>query len=147
MPTPPAAVPWPIIPKKGGDWWTVWYNLQWWASTYGGAGGGTGGYPPTAGHLNDVLTVTVDGGAPTWAPGTPGPQGPMGPQGGAGPQGPQGATGADGPMGPAGPAGAVAVYEQATEPMGAPLGSIWITSDPPPTGLAIFPPFIYDQLA
>jgi len=128
MPTPPAAVPWPIIPKKGGDWWTVWYNLQWWAQQYGGAGGGTGGYPPTAGHLGNVLTVTVDGGAPTWAAGTPGPQGPMGPQGGQGPP------------------GVVAVYEQAAEPVGAPLGSIWITSDPPPTGLAIFPPLIYDQL-
>lgn len=20
---------WPIIPRRGGDWWYVWYNLQW----------------------------------------------------------------------------------------------------------------------
>src|SRR5215471_9025175 len=111
MPTPPAATPWPIIPKKGGDWWSVWYNLQWYAQTIGGGGGGSGGYPPTTGHLNQVLTVTTDGAAPTWAAGTPGPvgpqgvQGPAGPQGNAGPQGPQGNVGPQGAVGPAGPVG------------------------------------------
>jgi len=33
---------------------------------------GPGAYPPTTGKLNDVLTVTVDGGAPTWQPVGPG---------------------------------------------------------------------------
>jgi hypothetical protein len=52
----------------------------------------------------------------------------------AGTPGPIGPTGPAGPSGPAGVPGAVAVYESSTEPVGAPLGAIWITSDPPPTG-------------
>jgi len=102
MPVPPASVPWPILPKKGGDWWSVWYNLQWWAALYGSGSGSSGGYPPTAGHLNQVLTVVTDGAAPQWAAGTPGP---IGPQGVQGPAGPTGATGPAGPAGPQGPPG------------------------------------------
>jgi len=104
VPTPPPLTPWPIIPKRGQDWWSVWYNLQWFATTYGGASGG-GGYPPTTGQQGKVLTVTTDGAAPTWALGTPGPVGPQGVQGPAGPTGAQGATGPAGPQGPAGPTG------------------------------------------
>lgn len=104
---------------------------------------------------------------PTGATGVPGPTGPQGPQGtqgatgpagatgaqgpagatgATGAQGPPGTTGSTGPAGPAGPAGTMAVYEQAAEPVGAPLGAIWITSDPPPTSIALYPPLIYDQL-
>jgi len=39
----------------------------------------------------------------------------------------------------------MAVYEQATEPVGAPLGAIWITEDAPPVAIGIRP-LIYDDL-
>lgn len=84
--------------------------------------------------------------------GNTGPQGPQGTTGATGSQGIQGPigntgpTGATGSQGPQGIAGVVAVYEQTAEPVGAPLGSIWITSDPPPTSIALYPPLIYDQL-
>ena|SRR5215831_7345967 len=95
----------PLMPKQGtADWWPVWYNLQWFAAQVGSTGGGSGGYPPTTGQLGKVLTVTTDGGPPTWALGTPGPTGPTGP---TGLQGPQGLTGVTGPTGPAGPQGPV----------------------------------------
>jgi len=79
----------------------------------------------------------------TGATGPPGAQGPPGATGSTGAQGPPGATG---PQGPPGPQGSVAVYEQAAEPINAPLGAIWITSDPPATGVVIYPPLIYDDL-
>jgi len=73
---------------------------------------------------------------PVGPPGPTGPQGPPGPTGATGPTGPAGATGAQGPPGPA---GVMAVYEQAAEPIGAPLGAIWITSDPPPVAVGAAP--------
>jgi hypothetical protein len=79
----------------------------------------------------------------TGAQGVKGDTGAQGPQGTMGPQGPQGATGAQGPQGTP---GVVAVYEQAAEPTAAPLGSIWITSDPPPTSIALYPPLVYGDL-
>ena len=63
----------------------------------------------------------------------PGPPGATGPSGAAGPQGPQGVP------------GALAVYDQAAEPVGAPLGAIWITTDPPPVAIGV-KPLIYDDL-
>lgn len=82
----------------------------------------------------------------TGATGSQGPPGATGPQGATGAQGPAGPTGATGPPGPQGAPGVVAVYEQAAEPVGAVVGSIWITSDPPPTSIALYPPLVYDDL-
>jgi len=84
---------------------------------------------------------------PTGPPGSTGPAGPTGPQG---PTGTQGAQGVQGPQGPAGPTGSqgtpgvMAVYEQATEPVGAPLGAIWITSDPVPIYVGTAPVIYHD---
>jgi hypothetical protein len=77
--------------------------------------------------LRDKVDPLVD--VATGPPGPAGPSGPPGPQGIPGPAGPTGATG------PVGPMGAVAVYDQATEPVGAPLGAIWITEEPPPIAI------------
>jgi hypothetical protein len=89
---------------------------------------------------------------PTGPAGATGPTGPTGPAGPTGSQGPQGvkgdtgatgtagAPGATGPAGPTGPAGAtgatgapgaIAYYEQAAEPVGAPTGAIWVDTDAP----------------
>jgi len=81
---PPNVTNFPLNPRRGtGDWWSVWFNLQWLASQIasGAIGGGGTGYPPTTGQLGKVLTVTTDGAAPTWAAGTPGPPGTPGPGG------------------------------------------------------------------
>jgi hypothetical protein len=92
----------------------------------------------------------ISGGSIQGPPGAQGIQGVQGPAGATGPQGSQGNTGSQGPIGntgPVGPTGAtgpqgsqgtpgvIAVYEQpfASEPTGAVLGSIWITTDTPPT--------------
>jgi len=75
-------------------------------------------------ELRDVLDATIGV--------TTGPQGP------AGPQGPQGIPGTN---------GTAVVYEQAAEPVGAAVGAIWITSDPPPVSLGTKPlGLIYDDL-
>ena len=97
------------------------------------------------------------------APGPAGPEGPAGPQGPAGDDGAPGADGAPGPPGadgapgaagpqgiqgdpgPPGAPGALAVYEQTAEPVGAPVGAIWITDDPVPFVFA-GPPLTYDDL-
>jgi hypothetical protein len=68
------------------------------------------------------------------AQGTTGSQGPKGDQGIQGPagiQGPKGDTGAQGAAGPQGAAGVMAYYEQASEPLGAPVGAIWVDTDAP----------------
>jgi hypothetical protein len=39
----------------------------------------------------------------------------------------------------------MAVYDQAAEPVGAPLGAIWITQDAPPVSVGI-KPVHYDDL-
>jgi hypothetical protein len=94
---------------------------------------------------------------PTGPQGATGPQGPIGntgATGATGAQGPKGDTGAQGPIGPTGPTGptgpqgVLVVYEQPNEPAAsAPLGAIWIdTDDPPATGIALYPPLIYDNL-
>jgi hypothetical protein len=93
----------------------------------------------------------------------PGPQGPQGPTGltgatgatGAigsqGPQGVKGDTGNTGATGPAGPTGAIgaagvmAVYQQSAEPVGAPLGAIWITSETPPIAVG-YPGLTYEDV-
>jgi len=97
---------------------------------------------------SDVYEKTAD---TTWTyraniRGQQGIQGPTGATGATGAQGPAGATGATGPQGPQGIPGVIAVYEQTAEPVGAVVGSIWITTDTPPAGIAIYPPLIYDDL-
>jgi hypothetical protein len=83
----------------------------------------------------------------TGAAGPTGATGPVGPAGATGPAGPTGPTGPIGATGPAGPMGATAIYEQTAEPVGAPIGALWIdTDDPPPIAVGTRP-LTYDELA
>jgi hypothetical protein len=80
----------------------------------------------------------------TGAQGVPGPQGIPGATGATGSTGPAGATG---PPGAQGAPGVMAVYEQAAEPVGAPLGALWIDTDAPPPIAVGDRPLSYDELA
>jgi hypothetical protein len=103
---------------------------------------GPGGIPADNVSLGVIKTGAVGPAGPT------GPQGPKGdtgatgatgatgPQGATGPTGPQGNTG---PQGPQGTPGVLAVYEQAAEPLGAVVGSLWISQDPLPVGTVVLP--------
>lgn len=114
----------------------------------------SGPLPLTPGGNTQLQIVTPMRGAP----GPTGPQGPQGPVGATGAQGPTGNTGAQGPPGTQGPPGAtgatgpsgspgtVSIYEQVAEPVGAPLGSLWISPTTPPVGVELMPPLIYDDL-
>jgi hypothetical protein len=83
----------------------------------------------------------------TGATGAQGPIGNTGPTGATGPQGPIGTTGATGPTGPQGIPGVFAVYDQAAEPVGAPLGALWITQLAPPVAIASTAPIPYSTLS
>lgn len=98
-----------------------------WPQSGGGGGGGGGGVdivsslPPT-GTDGDEVYLTSDGSEYVWYAGgwhkiSPGPQGPTGPQGVPGATGPAGRS--------------MVVYEQASEPMAAVDGDIWVDTDAP----------------
>jgi hypothetical protein len=102
---------------------------------------------------DDVLVNVSQDGVPwivapasgsTGAQGVPGPQGIPGATGATGSTGPAGATG---PPGAQGAPGVMAVYEQAAEPVGAPLGALWIDTDEPPPIAVGERPLTYDELA
>ena len=73
------------------------------------------GPPGPQGAKGDKGDTGATGAAST----VPGPPGATGPQGNAGPQGAQG---------PQGTAGTITIYEQSNEPIGAPLGAIWVVT-------------------
>jgi hypothetical protein len=84
----------------------------------------------------------------TGAQGPIGATGPQGPTGATGAQGVPGTTGPAGPQGPQGVAGVLAVYEQAGEPVGAPVGAVWIdTDDVPPVAVGPAAPVTYRDLS
>lgn len=111
---------------------------------------------PATGSNGDAVFLTTDSSEYIWNAGawrkiSPGPAGSTGPPGTQGPQGPPGADstvpGPQGPAGPAGPPGVMAVYEQPAEPIGAPIGALWIDTDAPPPIAVGDRPLTYNELA
>lgn len=125
--------------SEGGTPWIVGYVT--------GGAVGPQGPPGPAGPTGPAGATGAPG--PTGSTGPAGAQGVKGDTGAVGPQGPiglTGATGSAGATGPQGTPGVMAVYEQPGEPVGAPLGALWIDTDALPPVAVGTRPLIYDDL-